>query len=665
MNWPVNDVGLIKIRQADEQTQTLVVQITENGVPKSYEGLQVFFCAKLGQSTGLGIIEQKLNTSEMADPKNGKLEYTMRAEDWQILGRQTGYFSFRKMQENHEYTEQFTTRDFYFNITKNVFSDGVTEVKKDGSTYVWTIEDLIRLFNEYIASGKTDWEEFVEQNKEILESVDPGGKILAEINELTFVSKPVENFLITVGNVGDVSSLNEALKIAASRRAAYTGTGFKIEVRLLSGFVLKEQVFVKNQDLSFVTITAEDDVVKIDASSFKNNVSEEAYVTGLKLESAAAFTGYGIAKLPFVDCSFDFTRTGISGRTNGVFLIYGAEFRMGRGRKFLNGLSSGLSVMEGSKAYVTDTEFSGFNGNNIACYRGSYVLFRGGKANNSTSGYGVYLDNLCQMDAAMADFSDNQRTNVWISGQSLLSANNAKFNNSKTENGLAADGASVADVHYAKFNDNALNGIVCQKSSAIDANNCDAKNNNGTGILVSDSANVNASASILTGNGAYGVRCNFGGFLNISKADCRKVENIENADIRVDYGGYIAAHAAIGGLSGVAQGNVINNNGVVLNADKIPEDVGTVGTSIQSRVVFSSVKNDSVGSSVVPINYSDRKTIGLTTVAVHQSGNLTTDEIAMLKIEKYNDGFALTTNNSALANKLNGASAKVYFSAEI
>ncbi|WCG33967.1 phage baseplate upper protein [Enterococcus dispar] len=178
---PNNDVGLIKIRQADEQTQTLVVQITENGVPKSYEGLQAFFCAKLGQSLGIGIIEQKLNPEEMTNPKTGLLEYTMRAEDWQQLGRQTGYFSFRRMKDDHEFVEQFTTRDFYFNVIKNVFSDGITEVKKDGSTYVWTIEDLIRLFNEYITSGKTDWEEFIEQNKEILESVDPGGTILSEL----------------------------------------------------------------------------------------------------------------------------------------------------------------------------------------------------------------------------------------------------------------------------------------------------------------------------------------------------------------------------------------------------------------------------------------------------------------------------------------------------
>lgn len=179
---PNNDIGLLKIRQADEQTQTLVVQLTATSQPKSYEGLQAFFCAKLGQSIGLGIIEQKLEQSEMTNPEAGKLEYTFRPEDWQQIGRQTGYFSFRKMKDDgHEYVEQFTTRDFYFNVTKNVFSEGLTEVKKDGSTYVWTIEDLIRLFNEYIASGKSDWEEFVDQNREVLESVDPGGLILSEL----------------------------------------------------------------------------------------------------------------------------------------------------------------------------------------------------------------------------------------------------------------------------------------------------------------------------------------------------------------------------------------------------------------------------------------------------------------------------------------------------
>ena len=178
---PNNNIGLLKIRQADEETQTLVVQILEDAIPKSYEGLQVFFCARIGQTPGLGIIEQKLAKLEMTDPKNGQLEYTFRPEDWQILGRQTGYFSFRKMTDDHTWVQQFSTRDFIYEVTKSIYSDGIKEVTKDGSTYVWTIEDLIRLFNEYIESGRTDWEEFVEQNKEIIESVDPGGIVLSEL----------------------------------------------------------------------------------------------------------------------------------------------------------------------------------------------------------------------------------------------------------------------------------------------------------------------------------------------------------------------------------------------------------------------------------------------------------------------------------------------------
>lgn len=180
---PNNNIGLLKIRQADEETQTLVVQTLEDAIPKSYEGLQVFFCARIGQTAGLGIIEQKLTEAEMTDPKNGKLEYTFRAEDWQILGRQTGYFSFRKMTDDHTYVQQFSTRDFTYEVTKSIYSDGIKEVKKDGSTYIWTIEDLKRQFEEYIATGKTDWEDFVNQNKDIIESIDPGGKMLSEITD--------------------------------------------------------------------------------------------------------------------------------------------------------------------------------------------------------------------------------------------------------------------------------------------------------------------------------------------------------------------------------------------------------------------------------------------------------------------------------------------------
>lgn len=661
--------------EGDYNGRELLVQITNKGVVEDTEGLKLNlgWYNRTAKNNGLnefiavdttqGLYKIRFDEAMM---NKGNVNATIQIIDG----------------ESVIYSRPFTIKigDNPINIEAVITSDSFTALN-EALLAVNSIKEIADAeLNQFFTDLTEYWQTYVDSVQDILGAVDPGGVLLNEvvnarkpeekepyetlgkrIDGIDKVAYPIEEYLLTVGQSGDYQSLNAALADAASRRAGYTGYGFNIEVRLLSGFILTEQVYVRDQDLSFITITAEDEIVEIDASTFGNNVNEEPYATGLLLQSAAAFTGYGIAKLPLIDCSFDFKQSGVSGRTNGIFLIYGAEFRMARGRKFVNGLSSGLSVMEGSKAYVTDTEFSGFNGNNIACYRGSYVLFRGGKANASVSGYGVYLDNLCQMDAAMADFSGNSKTNVWLSGQSLLSANNAKFNNSKTGNGLNVDGASVADVHNSEFNNNAQNGIYSIKSSVVDANACQAKNNTQMGVFVSSLANVNASDAVITENGSYSVRCNYGGFLNVTRANCRKAEGANGADARVDYNGYIIARDMIGGLSGVAQGNVINQNGLILNNDPIPEDLGTLGANIQSRVVFSQIKNNSCASSMIPLSKTTKKTIVIKTVAIHESGSLSADEIALLSVEKYLDGFCLTTKNSELSTKLSSASAKIYF----
>ncbi|WP_270792290.1 phage baseplate upper protein [Enterococcus casseliflavus] len=174
---PNNNIGILRIRQSDEETQVLEVEVLDGALPMSYEGLQTFFCARIGQSPGLGIIEQKLTEAEMTDPKSGKLEYTFRAEDWQILGRQTGYFSFRKMTDDHTYEQQFSTRDFVYEVTKSIYSDGIKEVKKDGSTYVWTFEDLLRLLEEFKESGETDFIVWFNEIKDQL-SEDAAGNLM-------------------------------------------------------------------------------------------------------------------------------------------------------------------------------------------------------------------------------------------------------------------------------------------------------------------------------------------------------------------------------------------------------------------------------------------------------------------------------------------------------
>lgn len=187
---PNNHVGVIKVRQSDEDTQTLIVQITENGQPKSFEGLKPFWCAKIGQSNGLGIIERPV---DVYNQKNGTLEYTLYPEDWQHLGRQTAYFSFQKMVDEHNFVEQFSTRDFNYEVIPSVFSRGIQEIKRDGSTYIWKFEDLLRLMEEFFASGQTDFWEWFETIKDTL-GEDAAGELAIKIVEIFGNLGELKNF---------------------------------------------------------------------------------------------------------------------------------------------------------------------------------------------------------------------------------------------------------------------------------------------------------------------------------------------------------------------------------------------------------------------------------------------------------------------------------------
>ena len=78
-----------------------------------------------------------------------------------------------------KWIEQFSTRAFHYIVEKSIYSQPFKD-----SNYWWTFKELYRIFNKYIEDGKNSWEQFVNQNKEILESIDPGGRLLAEVLDL-------------------------------------------------------------------------------------------------------------------------------------------------------------------------------------------------------------------------------------------------------------------------------------------------------------------------------------------------------------------------------------------------------------------------------------------------------------------------------------------------
>ncbi|MGF2140166.1 BppU family phage baseplate upper protein [Enterococcus innesii] len=168
-----NLVGDIKVRQADDETQVFDAVILEHGMIKNFEGLKPFFCLMAREITGQGISEEPVTEY---DGSKGTLKYTVSANAMQMVGRNEAYFSFREELSNGEWIEQFSTRSFYYTVERSIY----TQPFKD-SNYWWTFKELYRQFLEYQESGKKSWEEFVEQNREIIESVDPGGTLLSRI----------------------------------------------------------------------------------------------------------------------------------------------------------------------------------------------------------------------------------------------------------------------------------------------------------------------------------------------------------------------------------------------------------------------------------------------------------------------------------------------------
>lgn len=169
---PNNNIGIVKLRHADVNSQAIVAQIVENGQPKSFEGLQPFFCLMAQETTGQGLSEESVVSF---DAKNGTLNYIASDNALQMVGRNEAYFSFRK-QEGGRWIEQFSTRTFHYIVEKSIYSQPFKD-----SNYWWTFKELNRIFNQYIEDGRTSWEEFVKANREILESIDPGGQVLSEL----------------------------------------------------------------------------------------------------------------------------------------------------------------------------------------------------------------------------------------------------------------------------------------------------------------------------------------------------------------------------------------------------------------------------------------------------------------------------------------------------
>ncbi len=123
---PNNYVGLIKIRQDDKYTQTIIATVNENGLPKNLSGCDIFLNAILPNGY---MVRDKVS---LVDIDTSTVTYTLINSFWQVQGKVTAYFTF----EQNGQVE--STKNFEYQVIR-----GWMEGIKQGN-YIYEFEELAR-----------------------------------------------------------------------------------------------------------------------------------------------------------------------------------------------------------------------------------------------------------------------------------------------------------------------------------------------------------------------------------------------------------------------------------------------------------------------------------------------------------------------------------------
>lgn len=165
---PDNYVGIINVRQGNVNSEVMEAQIVQNGLPLDLTDCTATFQAFLG---GEHVVER---SCKIIDYKKGIVQYTFDEYTMQSLHRQKANIAFYKGEEEIATTQDFT----YFVI------HAVSKTPGEMGSYWQTAEDLINDMKDYLNAGKRDFEDWFNSIKDILESIDPGGKLLSEVLDL-------------------------------------------------------------------------------------------------------------------------------------------------------------------------------------------------------------------------------------------------------------------------------------------------------------------------------------------------------------------------------------------------------------------------------------------------------------------------------------------------
>jgi len=267
------------------------------------------------------------------------------------------------------------------------------------------------------------------------------------------------NMTVTVGSTGDFNTINEALEnIVALYYPKYISHGNcpRVTIRLLQGFVMAEQVLVRSLDLSWITITGDDEETIIDRSALYT------YFAAGYPAFAAETGGF----LPVIEQLFSMNAEGNSTNRHGI------------------------SIYNNSQAYIAQ-----------------------GCGVKNAGGNGLYVINNSTVEAAGANFSNAGLSGIYASDESSVNAPNIDVSNA-TEHGITAWRSSIINASEANASNAGQNGIYAYAGSIINAGSANASGAGSYGIYANRGSIINASSVDASEADNYGFMVYMGSIIN-------------------------------------------------------------------------------------------------------------------------------------------------------
>lgn len=330
---------------------------------------------------------------------------------------------------------------------------------------------------------------------------------------------------VTVGSGGDYPTINAALEALSRKYPLYKKSGHTVEVKLLSGFVMQEQVFVVGLDLGWITITSEAAEVTISREAL-TEIEPSGRTVGHQWGGRPAFSVFN-GTLPVIDVLFNMDTSGpdpveLNAGQHGIHVASSSRAYIKPGAGIKNCTGRALFVVQ-STVDARDTIWD--NAVNVGVYAtdGALVSVRFASAKDSDD-VGIYANNCATIDAQGADASGADRNGFYANTCSMLDAREANAENCGY-NGVRAIRNSLINCDETNVSGSEY-GIYARTSSTINAREALANNCTATGVFAEEAATINASNATVNGSGVDGIFAQTGSYINANSVTCEGSGNV-------------------------------------------------------------------------------------------------------------------------------------------